>query len=298
MKNIITGLTGKLNLIGHITWLKLKQKSPEIALASSIILSAGAVGTAIWATNKVQKEGLVAELNDELDKVEADPNATIADKARVWVVKGGKIVAVYILPIGLWAASSVCSIASKEIVQKRLDRTTAALVAYKEAYDKLIAKNPELQKKILDDHVDELKKREDDEFYAETDLRDPNVFHFNRKTAFGVWEKNPEYIRSKLEQIQKSAQMIYDAKGYIMQNELLEMCGMQSEETEESLVLGLLHDGNGNDKVDFGFMEYLYPMMEIDSELVVKDLILKFNCDWVVTDKNRDPSEVFRRLKE
>ena len=298
MKNFLTGLTGKINLIGHITWLKLKQKSPEIALASSIILSAGAVGTAIWATNKVQKDGLVAELNDELDKVEADPNATIADKARVWVVKGGKIVAIYILPIGLWAASSVCSIASKEIVQKRLDRTTAALVAYKEAYDRLIAKNPELQKKMLDEHAEVVKNiGENDEFYDFTD-KDPNVFHFNRNTAFGVWEKNPEFIRSKLEQIQKSAQMIYDAKGYIMQNEILEMLGMQSEETEESLVLGLLHDGKGNDKVDFGFMEYLYPMMEIDSELVVKDLILKFNCDWVVTDKNRDPSEVFRRLKE
>ena len=295
MNNVITNLTGKINKATHITWLAVKKRSPELALAGSLIFSAAAVGTAIWATNKVRDDGLVEEFNDAVDIVNADPNATIAEKTRVWVVKGGKIVSVYILPIGLWAASAACGVTSHKIMKKRLDGITGAYLALQKAYDELIANHPELTEEQVKKHAEELKNRVDDDFYVETDLKDPRMFHFNRDTAFGMWDKNADYIRSKLLNVMKTAQMVYDGKGFIMLNEVLEMCGMHSQITEESVAMGWLHDGKGNDTIDFGFMEYLYPMYDIDSELIVKDLILKFNCDWVITDKNRDPASVFRK---
>lgn len=295
MKNAIVKLTGKLNRMGHITLLKLRQNGPKFALAGNIIFSAAAVGAAVWATNKVRDEGLVEELHAALDEVDHDPEATVADKTRVWVNKGGKIVAVYILPFGLWAASATCGIAGHVTMEKRLDRTTAALVAYQKAYDELIAKNPELNAKKMAEHVNKQKEAGEDDLIMDDTEHDPRVFHFNRETAFGIWEKDANYIRTKLENIRKTAQMIYDGKGFIMLSEVLEMCGMHESVTEESLVLGWLHDGKGNDTIDFGFMECLYPLFDIDSELVVKDLLLRFNCDWVVTDKTRDPKHVFAR---
>ena len=295
MKNVITDLTGKINRASHIAWLAVKKRSPELALAGSLIFSAAAVGTAIWATNKVKDEGLVEEFNEAVDAVNSDPDATVAEKTRVWVVKGGKIISVYILPIGLWAASAACGVASHRIMKKRLDGITGAYLALQKAYDELIANHPELAKEKVEKQAEILKAMGEDDSFVDLTETDPRMFHFNRDTAFGAWQKNADYIRSTLTNVMKTAQMIYDGKGFIMLYEVLEMCGMHSQVTEESVAMGWLHDGKGNDVIDFGFMEYLYPLYDIDAELIVKDLILKFNCDWVLTDKNRDPASVFRK---
>ena len=67
MKKLISNLSASVTRAMSIGMLKLKSKSPEIALGGSIIFSAAAIGFAIWGTNKVKDEGIIEETHEMLN---------------------------------------------------------------------------------------------------------------------------------------------------------------------------------------------------------------------------------------
>ena len=300
MKELIKAATASVTKVKAIAWLKLRQKSPELALGGSIIFSAAAVGFAIWGTKKVQDEGLIEETQAMLETLDEDPDAGRRDYIQVWTMQGGKFAKLYLPSFACWSASVALGIAGHREMKKRLESVTTAYIALQKAYSDLVSKNPEIIQKNTADIANAYKNgeyKEPDDMIESVDESDPRLYHFNRQTAFGMWENNAYYIRSKLERVQKNAQMIFDANGYIMLQEILEMLGMHSEiKDEKPLVMGWLKDGKGNKRIDFGLDQYLYPMMDIDEAIVVKDVLLRFNCDWCLFDKDR-PMEGALKLK-
>lgn len=290
---LISNLTQSVTRVASITMLKLRQSKPEIALGGSIIFSAAAVGFAIWGTKKIQDEGVIEETHEMLTVLDEDPESTKRDYIQVWTIQGGKIAKAYLPSFACWSASVACSIVTHRELKKRVQDAVALAMAYQKAYEELNNRHPEIIQKSTNQAANKLQSGDVDgeEMIEAVDERDPRLYHFNRQTAFGMWENNPYYIRDKLERTQKTAYTYFKAHGYIMLKDILEMLGMAEEIIDEvPLSLGWLDDGNGNNTIDFGLSEYLYPLMDIDDALVVKDVILRFNCDWWIYDKERPMS--------
>lgn len=295
MKNLISGMSMMMKRTVAIGKLALKKYSPDIALGGSIALSAAAVGFAIWGTKKVQDEGVIEETHAMLNVLDNDEESTRRDYIQVWTLQGGKIAKAYLPSFACWCASVALGVTSHREMKKRLESVTAAYIGLQRAYDHLVEQNPEIIQKSTAEIVNKAKEgvyNEPDEMIESVDEEDPRLFHFNRETAFGMWENNPYYIRTKIERVMKNAQMIFDAQGYIMLQEVLEMLGMHEEikkkkDPEKLLAIGWLRDNKGTRRIDFGLEQYLYPLMDIDDSLVTKDVLLRFNCDWVMFDKDR-----------
>lgn len=295
MKQLISGMTVMMKRSFALGKLALRKYSPEIALSGSIILSGAAVVLAVYGTKKVQDEGLIEETHEMLNVLDEDEEATRRDYMQVWVMQGGKFIKAYLPSFACWSASVALSVTSHREMKKRLESVTAAYIGLQKAYNAILEKNLEIMQKSTAEIANRAKEgayQEPDNMIESVDEEDPRLFHFNRDTAFGMWENNPNYIRSKLERVQKNAQMIFDAQGYIMAQEVLEMLGMANEikkkkDPEKLLVMGWLRDNKGTRRIDLGLEQYLYPLMDVDDSLVTKDVLLRFNCDWVMFDKDR-----------
>ena len=119
MKQLISNLSTSVTRAMSIGMLKLKAKSPEIALGGSIIFSAAAIGFAIWGTNKIRDEGIIEETHEMLTVLDEDPETTKRDYIQVWTIQGGKIAKAYLPSFACWSASVACGVVSHRELKKR-----------------------------------------------------------------------------------------------------------------------------------------------------------------------------------
>lgn len=288
------------------TGLRVKAASPEILLGTGIVCGIAAVVTGCMASRKVDK--IIEETHDELDVVEkVVENADTEEEARnakyqtidVYVSFGKKMARLYGPTLLLTVASVGSVMASHGILKKRYLSTAAAYKALDEAYksyrdyvanelgygegEKAIAAQAtckdNVKEQLEDGTVVDVEGNK--LIAAAAKKKSPYEFDFNRYTAPWTWKNNPVDLKAFLLTAQNYMNDKFHRDGYLFLNDVLNYIGL--EPTAAGQVIGWFN-GAGDDDIDFGFLDSYIQDIQLDSDLVTKNIHLNFNCDGIIYD--------------
>lgn len=288
--------------IGCRMYLKLRKISPELALAGGIVCGLGAIVAGCVASRKVND--IVEETNEKLNGVEADIElgaitSKEAKQRSFYIYKNAawQCTKLYAPTVGLTMASIGLILTSHGILNKRYVGLSAAYSALDGAFkdyrkrvanvlgedaEKILNNGGKVEKNIkVIDEDDNVTTKSGNNIVIQKHKESPYEFDFNRFTAKGVWEPSADYIEMRLRNTQNYFNELFNARGHVFLNEILDELGMAR--TPAGAVCGWVK-GAGDDYIDFGFEEGFKRDYNIDSDLCVKNVHLNFNCDGSIWD--------------
>ena len=295
--------------IGAKAGMKLRKASPEIMLASGIIVAGAAVVTACIATKKAGP--VIEEVHQQLDDIHnevlnaesfAEEKELIKQEKKesfkVYRSLLWKLCKIYGLPVFLFLASVGLILGSHGILKKRYVSTTLAYKALDEAfkdYRKRIQDAVGVEKElhffngteeggevtIIDENGDAQTTKQ--VVKTQEKKYSPYEFDFNLKTAPGNWEANSDYNFSFLRMIENWANDMLKSRGHIFLNEILDELGLKR--TPEGAIVGWVMGSGGDDYVDFGVYDYYTDEYSDAQDGYLKNIHLNFNVDGVIWDK-------------
>lgn len=290
--NAITKLGGK-------ALLKVRKHSPEILLVTGIV---GVVGTIVLACKETKKaEEIIEETHAELDKIDLKVKPTAADHFKVYIRSAGKMARCYAPAVLVGSLSIGCLVGSHHILNKRYLGTAAAYTLLDDSFKKYrnrvrgmlgdeVEKNLYLGREERDDVLME----HPDEKTGETLISPTKGVIVNPKfncspyavffdETCSAWEKNAEYNKLTLANLQNFANDKLNARGHLFLNEVYDMLGIPR--TQAGAVVGWIKDGDGDGYVDFGIYDAFNERARDFVNGYERSILLDFNVDGVIYDK-------------
>lgn len=278
----------------------VKKASPEIMLASGIIIGTIAIISACNASRHVDE--VIDEAKEELDTldniVEFEGTNKKREALKIYANTGWKLVKLY-YPSFLMGLSSVGLIlGSHGILRKRYAGMAATANALNEAFmdykkrvaeligedaEKVLSMGGEGVKNVKTvDENGEVQTLKDKQIVIKNKSKSPYEFDFNCFTAPDTWSDNPTYIMCFLKAQQNYANELLRARGHVFLNEVLDMLGL--DRTPEGAVTGWFKGAPGDGYIDFGMTESYFPDYQLDTDLCKKNIHFNFNVDGLIYD--------------
>lgn len=287
--------------------LKASQNSPHILFGVGI---AGFVGTVVLAsratlqvdevlekaeTDRNNADRLFAENNEikergETPKYQYDEQDYMRDKVYIYVQTTIALGKLYAPAIIVGSVSILCLTKSHQILTSRNTALTAAYAALQKSYTEY---RKRVRKEIGEDKERDLyfdavyEEIENSEGTKETVKKiGPNAYSPYAKFFDELcpnWEKVPEYNYLFLRAQQNYANDKLRSRGHLFLNEVYDMLGL--EHTYQGQVVGWVLNGDGDNYVDFGFMDRDKRGARDFVNGREGAILLDFNVDGVIMDK-------------
>ena len=302
----------KLSRAFHKVGFQIKKHSPEILIGAGVV---GVVTSAVMACVATTKlKPILADAKDKIEQIHDDETdggleeytekEAKKDLTKVYFQTGFEIAKLYGPSVVLGAASLTTIIASHRILTKRNLAISAAYATLDKGYK-------DYRKRVRKQFGEEVDKQlrygiEQEEIETVVTDEDGNEKIEKNKTGFVTdtgeqysvyarifdetnpcWQRNSEYNRAFLLQIEAWANQKLKSKGYLFLSEVYEALGF--DETPESRVVGWIYDEVypvGDNYVDFCIFDI--NKRRANAEFIngyEKSIILDFNVDGVIYDK-------------
>lgn len=294
----------------------VKEHDTQILTATGVIAGIGAVGTAIWATTKV--DDIIEDLQEELieivepmelaaddeslteDEYEDIKKAGTVAKYKCYAKHFGKIGLLYLPTVILEGYSAFATIKVDQIWTdnyNKLEKAAMALGSTFAFYRKNVVENfgedtdeamllgykrETIEKTVTDENGKKKKVKEDiwtvPEDYDIKNIQKNGLSRlWNKSTAFNTFSNDGQINRWYLQGVLEACQRELETRGYLYLNDVLKRLDMEYEDQGQDL--GWVWDPNG-DLEKFG----IYAKNKIDFGL---DNLIN-NRAWSVTDPECD----------
>lgn len=302
----------KLSRAFHKVGFEIKKHSPAILIGAGVVGVVSSTVMACVATTKLKpilddaKEKIEQIHDDETDGglEEYTEKEAKKDLTKVYFGTGLKLVKLYAPSVILGTASITAIVASHRILTKRNLAISAAYATldkgYKD-YRKRVRKqfgeevDKQLRYGIEQEDIETITVDEDGNEKTETKKTGVITYDGVQYSEFArifdetnpMWQRNSEYNRAFLLQIEAWADQKLKSKGYLFLSEVYEALGF--EETQASRVVGWIYDEQhpvGDNCVDFCLFDIT--KRGANSAFIngyEKSIILDFNVDGVIYDK-------------
>jgi hypothetical protein len=302
-----------------------KKHSPELLIAGGIIMAAGAIVSACFATKKAGEilppaTKKIAEIHDNLkdsNKIankQIDPKEEKRELAKVYAKTGGKLLLVYAPTVVMFAASVSCILGSHNIMKGRNLALAAAYTTLDNGYkayrkrvkDKIgetaeeaIFKDVRDEKKEVVDKNGELKTKTVKTPHM-TDDADP----YTALYACGNrgWERDAKLNYDYLMLHQAYLNHKLQAQGFLFLSDVYDELGFDAkmlgaDKIRASHILGWIYDPKDptrDNYVSFGLTDkYGISKSRVSAQIEnnESDFWLEFNCDGDILNLSKDPTK-------
>ena len=312
---IVNGLTRSLHKVGF--WGK--KHSPELLVGAGVVGTVVSAVMACKASTKIHdvleeaKENIdgihrvleTPELNEKYEKKYGEKyteEMSKKDLTGVYVQTGMKFVKLYAPAVILGALSITSILASNNIMRKRNIALAAAYATvdksfkdyrgrvverFGEAVDKELRydiRKKEIEEIVTDENGNEQVVKKTVNVVGDNPCGDYTFFF---DAASRAWEKDATMNFMFLRAEQNFANDKLKARGYVFLNEVLERLGLPT--TEAGQIVGWVYDPNSKDPngdnfIDFGFMEMRRERNRAFIEGEETVILLDFNVDGKISD--------------
>lgn len=288
------------------TALKVSHQSPHILFGAGLV---GFVGTTVLAARATLKvEEIIQKTQSDLSQVTMVEEGPLAEKHNYTEEDALKdrfyiysrtfvdITKLYGPTILVGAASVICLTKSHQILSARNSALTAAYVGLDRAYRSYRQRvedafGPEREREVahgpvrevvqiqnpdtLETQEEEIKRK-----IANADFS-PYAKFFDESST--QWQKDAEYNYLFLRSQQNYANDLLRSRGYLFLNEVYTNLGL--EPTATGQVVGWVISNDGDNYVDFGFLDGERERARSFVNHMERAVLLDFNVDGVIIDK-------------
>lgn len=283
--------------------LKVRKRSPEILLATSLTSGALALGLAVKQTLTIQpvledwnewmedyKAGL--EMSEERDESLPPFPEETAQKIMVGmaVQTGLKLVKHYSLPLAFAGLSAAATLGMYKVWNARYTAVVAAATGLQETLNKYREKlreqlGEDADKELLARTVDEDRETKEDP-QTKQPVRQPQKMSkyariFDESSTY--YKRNAGDNLSFLIQQQSLANRMLSINGCMFLNEVYDMLGFPR--TQAGSIVGWLFDPGKPEQIDFGFWDLGDEAKRAFINGWEKSVLLDFNVDGIIFDK-------------
>lgn len=279
---------------------RLDVASPKLLLAAGI---GGFVATTVLASKATLKADTILDAAQE--KLEDMQNLVatndaysdedyLRDRIYFYAMIAGEIARVYTPAVVVGSFSIFCFVKSNHILSERNVALTAAYAglhksfeAYRKRVRALVGDEKERDIYFDAETVTREVKHDDGKTLAITEKKvGQNAFsqyaRFFDETSTN-WTRTPEYNFVFLRAQQNWANDMLRTRGYVFLNEVYDMLGL--ERSYQGQVTGWMIDGDGDNFIDFGFMDGERERARAFVNGLEGAVLLDFNVDGVIIDK-------------
>lgn len=273
-----------------------KQYAPEILLGAGIASNVASMGATIYATKKISKMNKEYQMAVEA-KTDIDMSTEeIKSIMRPMMVKHyAKVAGVAMIPIGLFAAGTVCHVNSYRVMKNRNTALQTALLSATAAYANLLArvqhgaKNDLTAQEVLDGVVVKTTVDENGNVIKEKVVEPlqpgTEIYVFKYDKYCESWEPTKDQNLMTLKSVGRWANDRLILQGYVFLNDVLERLGMPK--TIYGQTVGWSKNGDGDGFICLGDMD----LSEVEGPGYEDNAwILNFNCDGYIVDQLFDNS--------
>ena len=306
MKQEIMKIGNKITLFANRTWLKTKEKSPEILIGAGI---AGFVFTAVLAVKASKKhdaeiESLnldISDIRDDKNTYE-DPKEYRHDLVAAYTAKAVTEVKIWSPVVLSGVASSALILSGAGIMRKRY----AGVVA---AYNVLDQSFKDYRTRVIEECGEDadlyfrngIKKvdvsgkykineetGEAEEIDTKTKLVKTDTLGHSQYARFfdessPRWKRNAELNLLTLRGIEMECNNRLKIKGHLFLNEVYDL--LEIPRSREGAVVGWIISKDGDNYVDFGIYDILNEKNRDFVNGYEESILLDFNVDGVIYDK-------------
>lgn len=302
-----------------------KKHSPELLIAGGIIMAAGAIVSACFATKKAGEilpsatkkiADIHANLKDtyKIENKQIDPKEEKKDLVKVYAKTGGKLLLVYAPTIVMFATSVSCILGSHNIMKGRNLALAAAYTTLDNGYkayrkrvkeklgetaEEALFKDIRAEKKDVSDKDGELKTK---------NVKTPHVANnadpYTAIYACGNrgWERdaalNYDYLMTQQAYLNRKLQ----AQGFLFLSDVYDALGFDAsmlgaDKIRASHILGWIYDPTDltrDNYVSFGLTDkhgISKSAISTQIENNEPDFWLDFNCDGDILNLSKDPNK-------
>lgn len=302
-----------------------KKHSPELLIVGGIVMAAGAVVSACFATKKAGEilppatkkiANIHANLKDtyKIENKQIDPKEEKKELAKVYAKTGGKLLLVYAPTVVMFAASVSCILGSHNIMKGRNLALAAAYTtldngykAYRkrvkdklgEAAEEAIFKDVKDEKKDVVDKNGELKTKT-----VKTPHMTNNADPYTAIYACGNrgWERNAALNYDYLMTQQAWLNHKLQAQGFLFLSDVYDALGFDvnmlgPDKIRASHILGWIYDPKDptrDNYISFGITDknnITKSRVAAQIKNNEPDFWLEFNCDGDILNLSKDPNK-------
>lgn len=273
----------------------LKKHAPKITFALGLAAGAGCVITACKQTRTV--DDILEEVSEEIENVKeekevVDKSEYARDLTKTYIVAAGRVAKHYAVPVVLGVASVGFLCGSHHMMTSRNAALSAAFAGVSSDFNKYrerVRKNlgeevdKQLRYGIEQDRIeipneDKRKKPKVETVkHVDPDLKSPYIFYFDSRSR--EWEKDPEYNKVYLIQLQNYFNQQLKSRKHVFLNEILR--ALDIPETREGQVCGWIYYPNNSEVdnfIDFGILESKQQATRDFVNGYEDVVLLDFNC--------------------